>query len=59
MKVKFLKATAGAGGNIRPGIVLDVSESEARLLVKIGQAVRVEPTSEAPKREAPKKRKES
>lgn len=56
MKVRFLKSTPGASGNIRPGTVLDVSESEARLLMKTEYAVRAEPAYETPKKEAPKKR---
>jgi len=50
MKVKMLKSTAGAGGNIRPGSIIDVSETEAKLLINSGFAVSLEVPTEAPKK---------
>jgi len=43
IKVKFITTSAGAGGVIRPGDVVEVSESEASLLINRKYAVLVEP----------------
>ena len=48
MKIRITKQTAGAGGVIRPGTVIDVSESEASLLLKSGYAENLEPPTEKP-----------
>lgn len=42
MKVKFKTLSAGASGIIRPGDVVEVSESEAKLLIDGGYAEAVE-----------------
>ena len=55
IKVRFLTVSAGAGGVIRPGDIVEVSESEARLLVNRGYAVEVEPAVKEPKPEPEKK----
>ena len=58
MKVRFLALSAGASGIIRPGDIVEVSDSEAKLLISCGYAdavesvkpeVKAEPTPE-PKR---------
>lgn len=41
MKVKFKTLSAGARGVIRPGDVVEVSDSEAKLLVGCGYAENV------------------
>ena len=38
MRVKFLTVSAGPGGVIRPGDVIEVSEGEAKLLIDGGYA---------------------
>ena len=43
MKVRFLALSAGASGVIRPGDVVDVSDSEGKLLIDGGYADAVEP----------------
>lgn len=43
MKVKFKTLSAGPTGVIRVGDIVDVSESEAELLVKVGCAEYVTP----------------
>jgi len=50
-KVRFLTTSAGAGGVIRPGDVIEVSESEAKILVAHGYAVEIEPSVKKPKSE--------
>lgn len=42
MKVKFKTLSAGASGIIRPGDVVEVSESESKLLIDGGYAEAVE-----------------
>ncbi len=46
MKVKFKTLSAGASGVIRPGDVVEVSESEAKLLIDGGYAGAVESAPE-------------
>jgi hypothetical protein len=41
MKVKFKTLSAGAGGIIRPGDVVEVSDSEGKLLIDCGYAENV------------------
>ena len=41
VKVKLIKPTPGGAGTIRAGTIIEVSESEAALLVKSGNAVAV------------------
>lgn len=42
MKVKFKTLSAGASGVIRPGDIVEVSDSEAKLLISCGYADAVE-----------------
>ena len=51
IKVRFITTSAGAGGIIRPGDVVEVSESEAKILTTHGFAEIVEPTVKTPKTE--------
>lgn len=60
MKVKFKTLSAGARGVIRPGDIVEVSESEGQLLIGGGYAEAVEtPTepTEQPKPEPKRGRK--
>lgn len=53
-KVRFLTTSAGAGGVIRPGDVVEVSESEAKLLIDCGYALGVEPAAKPKPEPKPK-----
>ena len=53
MRVKFKSLSAGASGVIRPGDVVDVSDSEGKLLVERGYADAVDKPDEI--KQEPKK----
>lgn len=53
MKVKFKTLSAGASGIIRPGDIVEVSESEGKLLVERGYADAVDKPDEI--KQEPKK----
>jgi hypothetical protein len=53
MKVKFKTLSAGASGIIRPGDVVEVSDSEGKLLVERGYADAVDKPDEI--KQEPKK----
>lgn len=54
MRVRFKTISAGPKGAIFPGDLLDVSESEARMLVERGYAEYVTPPAEKPAEEPEK-----
>lgn len=57
MKIKFLQNVQTAGGNYRPGAVVDFAEENAKPLVECGAAELVkEPVSKAEKPAPVKKR---
>ena len=60
MRVKFRTMSASAFGIINVGDIVDVSDSEAKLLIQGGYAVAVdEPVSEEPKEAEEKPKRKS